>query len=95
MFMDIGIPVQVEVHCDASSGIILASRRGLGRARHISTRFLWVQHKVQERAVSIHKVPGKQNPADVGTKCVTEAEMLAATQKLGMCHALAMQDGMP
>ena len=95
MFMDMRIPVQVEVHCDASSGISLASRRGLGRARHISTRFLWVQHKVQERAVSIHKVPGKQNPADVGTKCVTEAEMLAATQKLGMCHALAMQDGMP
>ena len=40
---DANTEVEVEVRCDASSGISLANRRGLGRARHVSTRYLWVQ----------------------------------------------------
>ena len=37
----------------------------------MSTRYLWVQQKVLEKAAEILKVPGKTNPADVGTKPVS------------------------
>ena len=40
MFRDMQVDHQFKVHCDASSGISLAHRRGFGRARHISTRYL-------------------------------------------------------
>ena len=91
MFRDMQVDHQLKVHCDASSGISLAHRRGLGRARHISTRYLWVQQKVLEKVLEITKVPGKSNPADVGTKCVSEREMSAALEKMGMKIALRME----
>ena len=70
--------LQVTVHCDASSGISLAHRRGSAKTRHISTRFLWLHQKVHEKALQIPKVSGKENTADVGTKCVSEQEVTAA-----------------
>ena len=44
---DFGLDLKLRVHTDASSGLALSQRRGLGRARHISTRFLWLQQKVK------------------------------------------------
>ena len=67
----------------ASSGICLARQRGLGRARRVSARSLWLQHKVPEKAPDILKVVAKQNPADACAKCV-------AVKRLGMSQALRM-----
>ena len=36
--------------------------------RHLHTPLLWVQSKVEERAVKVIKVDGKTNLADMGTK---------------------------
>ena len=38
--------IGMEILSDASSGISLASRRGLGRARHVPTRFLWINQHI-------------------------------------------------
>jgi hypothetical protein len=92
VFRDMDVDLQVHVHCDASSGISLAHRRGLGRARHISTRFLWVQQKVHDKSIEVHKVSGKTNPADAGTKCVPEQAMLDALGRLSMRHAVDMKE---
>ena len=49
-------------------GIGIASRRGAGRIRHIATPTLWLQRAVSDGKILISKVPGDQNPADLGTK---------------------------
>ena len=46
----------------------MAHRSGVGRVRQLDTRLLWVQDKVREKEITVGKVDGKLNPADVLTK---------------------------
>ena len=48
MLADFGMGADLVVRTDSSSGLAVGSRRGLGRLRHVQTRFLWVQQRVQE-----------------------------------------------
>ena len=41
-----------------------ASRRGLGRTRHIETKRLWLQEVVDCRRVLLGRVEGIDNPGD-------------------------------
>ena len=73
--------LQVTVHCDASSGISLAHRRGLGKARHKSTIFLLSHQKVHEKALQIlkglregkHHRCGNEMCVSEGSDCNMEA----------------------
>jgi hypothetical protein len=64
------IPVKVAlvVATDSTAALGFASRRGLGRLRHVSTRYLWLQERVARREVHIEKVHTSVNRADVLTK---------------------------
>ena len=46
----------------------MASRRGLGKARHVQTRYLWIQERVQNRDVEVQAVGTDRNLADLCTK---------------------------
>ena len=83
---DMGVQVGVEILSDASSGISLASRRGLGRTRHVATRFLWLQQHVRDRSVTIKKVKGSEKPSDIGTKVVGGKLIAEALARVGMRH---------
>ena len=95
LMRDMGRELEVHVHCDASSGISLANRRGLGRARHVSARFLWVQQRVARKEVFVHKVNRKLNPSDIGTRCNSEMEIDNALSLLNMHPALGMSEVSP
>ena len=45
---------------DATAGIGIGSRRGLGRVKHIDTVFLWVQATITEGEVTLGKNPTKE-----------------------------------
>ena len=60
---------------DASVGISIGSRRGLGRVKHIDTIFLWVQQVVTQGRVKIGKKPTDEMLADILTKPVSEELM--------------------
>ena len=70
----------VSLQMDATAGIGIASRRGAGRIRHIATPTLWLQCAVQDGRIKLAKIPGKENPADLGTKHV-EREVIDRTLK--------------
>ena len=53
---------------DSSSAIGTASRRGLGKLRHVQTRYLWVQEKVAQNALKLEKINTKWNSSDMCTK---------------------------
>ena len=63
-----GVSGLITLHTDSSSAKSFASRRGLGKARHIQTRCLWLQQAVADRRVLVKKVAGTANPAELLTK---------------------------
>ena len=52
----------------------MASRRGLGKARHIAVNGLWVQEHVQNKTLTWVKIKNKFNPSDILTEYLTRAE---------------------
>ena len=62
----------VEVGCmvlsDSSAARGMCSRRGLGKTRHVQTRYLWVQHRLKENEFELVAVGTDKNVSDVCTK---------------------------
>ena len=65
---DMGIAMSVDLFTDSSAAKGLAFKRGLGKARHIDTCYLWVQEKLVDRELYLHKVGTEDNLADLMTK---------------------------
>ena len=65
---DLGFHVSIRVHIDATAALGICRRRGLGKIRHLDVTDLWCQEKVRTGAVTLHKVLGADNPADIMTK---------------------------
>ena len=67
--------INVRIHTDSSAGKSMATRQGVSkRAKHIELKFKFIQNHIQGGVV-LHKIPTKDNPADILTKYVT-AEVL-------------------
>ena len=68
MLKDFGIEVDIRVMTDATTGKAIASRRGLGKLRHIATHELWVQDLVLNGCVQLIKIKNNFNTSDCFTK---------------------------
>ncbi len=72
---DFNLEVEIALKSDATAAIALASRRGLGKVRHIEVCQLWLQQKVKEGVIRIAKVGTHENVADALTKYVSRESM--------------------
>ena len=79
-----GVSGPIVLHTDSSSAKSFASRRGLGKARHIQTRCLWLQQAVAERQVLVRKVAGTENPADLLTKFLSSEPACRLARLMGV-----------
>ena len=68
MAADMAKVVKPRVRVDATASKAIALRRGVERVRHLHTQVLWMQEAVARRELTIAKVQGVENPADMGTK---------------------------
>ena len=68
MFKEAGVDIGVVIKTDASAAKGIATRRGVGKVRHIETSQLWVQEKVAEGKIKIVKIATEDNIADHLTK---------------------------
>ena len=68
LLRDLGVELDVRLHTDATTGRAIATRRGLGKVRHIAVNELWLQEQVAKNSVSIMKIKNKFNLADLLTK---------------------------
>ena len=67
----------VVICTDSSSGLPVVSPRELGRLKHVQTRHLWVQQRVQEgRLTHEEGESGDTNVSDALTKPLDEERML-------------------
>ena len=59
----------VQIFFDSTAAKGIASRQGVNkRTRHVAVHLLWVQDKVASGEISLRKIDGKANAADIGTK---------------------------
>ena len=68
---DFDVNCNIVLKSDASAAIAIASRRGLGKVRHIEVCQLWLQDKVRRGDISVVKVGTHENIADALTKYVS------------------------
>ena len=51
---DPGFEMSLQMFSDSSAARAFASRRGLGRQRHVQTRYLWLQERVAAAHLTVH-----------------------------------------
>ena len=93
MFDDWEIAANVRIQSDSSAAIAFGPRRGLGRQRHVMTRYLWLQERVAAGHISIVKVAGEVNDSDLLTKPLSAKRTEALMNQLGQfwCDGKSMR----
>ena len=83
---DLGCEMTIKLWVDSSAARSMASRVGAGKVRHMDVKYFWLQERVRNRDVTVKKVLGKNNPADVLTKpkTIKEIEELASRVRVSL-----------
>ncbi|MDA8583693.1 hypothetical protein N9L68_05650, partial [bacterium] len=68
---------------DSSAAKSMASRKGVGKVRHLAVRFLWLQQAVRDGRLCIRKILGTLNPSDILTKPKTLADLSDLLGRIG------------
>merc|ERR1711953_871042 len=84
MHEDWGLKLSLTILSDSSSARSFSKRRGLGKQRHVQTRFLWLQDRVKLNHVTVRVVKGTENPADCLTKALSRNEIMRSMSWLGV-----------
>ena len=58
-------------HVDSQFANAWASKRGLGRMKHVMLKYMYVQDVVEKKLTNLAYINTKQNKADLMTKCHT------------------------
>ena len=80
---DWGIRLDLVIESDSTSAASFASRQGLGKQRHVQTRYLWVQERIARREFEIKKVAGGLNVSDILTKSCPGVLLQRHMEKIG------------
>ena len=75
LLKDLGVSKGLKIKTDASAAKGIATRKGLGKVRHLEVNLLWLQDKVSKGEIEIEKIPGKTNRADALTKALGGEEL--------------------
>ena len=84
MLEDWGLKVGLRIRSDSSAARGTTQRQGLGQARHIQTRYLWVQERVATQALILERVGTEKNYSDICTKPMPEVAMLKHLKSMGL-----------
>ena len=80
---DLEIGLKLELHADSAAAIGICRRSGIGRVRHLAVGQLWIQERLREGTLSLFKVAGPANPADLLTKHLPSSLLTAHLLRLG------------
>ena len=72
---DWGRRMEGEILADSAAALGVVNRKGCGKLRHVKVGQLWIQEKESTGELGYKKVKGELNPADAGTKYLSEAKM--------------------
>ena len=92
---DIAVLLEIRIKTDASAAKGLASRRGLGKVRHIDVSQLWLQDRVNMGEIVIEKVSTRDNLADALTKHVDSGILAKHMSCVGLVIRQSRHELMP
>ena len=81
-FLEVTIGIKLLI--DNSACRYILSRAGCGRVRHLSTRVLWMQQRVERKELMVGPVASTENVSDIGTKRLAVSTMKYLMYKLGV-----------
>ena len=84
MLRDMGVKVGIKLATDSTAAMGIAARTGLGKIRHMDVQVLWVQRLVRDKRVSVEKIPGVGNGADLMTKSWDQQTLHRLIPDLGL-----------
>ena len=80
---DWGITIPMIGFMDATTGLAIGSRHGLGKVKHIDTVFLWAQEVITSGRAKLYKKPTIDMLADLFTKPLEAQRMLMLLSRMG------------
>jgi hypothetical protein len=80
---DMGFECKIVMKSDSSAGRSISLRKGTGKVRHLQVKFLWIQDALFDKRLTLEKVKGTDNPADIGTKYLMAHEVKAVAERFG------------
>ena len=78
-----GINAKLHMYTDSTAALGTCNSLGLGKSRHIQTRFLWIQEKLAERAFELFNNDAKLNTADICTKALASEAVESHLKAMG------------
>jgi hypothetical protein len=81
---DLGLRLDIVLESDSNAAGAFCSRKGLGKQRHVETRFLWIQDRVAAGHLRIVKIPGDRNVSDILTKSTTSVILAKHAATMGL-----------
>lgn len=87
---DLGWSSGLRLFVDSSAAKAIASRKGLGKVRHLEVRHLWLQQAVREKRVALREVDGKRNSSDIVTKSlgISDIEKMLGLMEAHFWHTV-------
>ena len=82
LMRDLGKDCAVTVHLDSSSALSMAQRSGLGKAKHISVQYLWMQELQSAKEIRLRMVKGKNSLACILAKGVRQETLRSCGVRL-------------
>ena len=95
MLRDLGFELGLEVLTDDSAAQGIAGRRGLGKTRHIQVHYLWVQERVGNGDITLKKVWGGENQADLLTKILDQKTIQRHMLRIGFHYRQGRAESAP
>ena len=83
MLRDLGMEASIELYTDSSAVRGIIYRAGLGKLRRLETGYLWLQAAVKNKRLTVRRVKGTNNLADLLTKHLSAADMHKHLECLG------------
>ena len=87
LLRDLNCSTRIKLLTDATTGKSIASRRGLGRVRHIDVSNLWIQEKIANDVIELSKIKNVDNPSDLLTKHLAQHEIARCMEFLDTYYA--------
>ena len=91
LLKELGNEVTLVNHVDSQSAKAWASKRGLGRMKHVLLKYMFVQDVLDKKQTTLAYVNAHSNKADLMTKCHTFEAHMEGCAMLGL--KLSIHDG--
>ncbi len=72
---DLSIYYDIHLYTDSSAAMGMVARKGMGKVRHVEVSELWIQDAVRNNVLTVNKVKGEDNPADILTKYIEQGKI--------------------